>query len=137
MSCIPCTQYIAARLYTKCKHKLVKMQLIEIKCRNDSYAHVTNGDALLSCYFPSLNYCYGSYHSLSPTIVQDLNTNCNVQYLSYSSHFCSLSLNSTHNHNLQQLHIYSLQTDVPDSFTTSVSAHGGLVHVCSYEIVRS
>ena len=35
------------------------------------------------------------------------------------------SLNEVCN-NLQQLYIYSLNTDVPDSFMTSVSAHGGL-----------
>ena len=33
------------------------------------------------------------------------------------------------NHNLQQLYIHSPNTNVPDHFMTSVSAHGGLVHV--------
>ena len=43
-----------------------------------------------------------------------------------------LSLSSTHNHNLQQLYIDSINTDVPDDFMTSVSAHGGLVHVVMF-----
>ena len=41
----------------------------------------------------------------------------------------NVPLNSAHNHNLQQLYIDSTHTDVPDHFMTSVSAHGGLVHV--------
>jgi len=34
-----------------------------------------------------------------------------------------------HCHNLQELYIHSPYTDVHDEFLTSVSAHGGLIHV--------
>ena len=43
--------------------------------------------------------------------------------------FQPLSLSLTHTHNLQQLYIYSPYNDVADDFMSSVSAHGGLVHV--------
>ena len=33
------------------------------------------------------------------------------------------------NHNLEQLYIVSKTCDVPDTFMSSISAHGGLVHV--------
>jgi len=40
-----------------------------------------------------------------------------------------LSLKATHNiYNLQQLYIDSKDTHISDNFSTSVSAHGGLVH---------
>ena len=45
------------------------------------------------------------------------------------SHLDLFLLNVTHIYNLQRLHICSPHTDVPDDFMTSVSAHGGLVHV--------
>ena len=34
-----------------------------------------------------------------------------------------------HNNKLQQIYIQAFGIDVPDKFMTSVSAHGGLVHV--------
>ena len=40
-----------------------------------------------------------------------------------------VSLNLAHNHNLQQLYIHESHIDVHDDFMTSISAHGGLVHV--------
>ena len=46
-----------------------------------------------------------------------------------SSELYQLSLSVAHNHNLQQLYIEASRTVVPGKFMTSVSAHGGLVHV--------
>ena len=85
-------------------------------------------------YFLSLNYCYlYLFDESSPTIVQDVISNCTELKVLYCIRL-HLSLNLAHNHNLQQLYIDSPDhgsyiTDVPDHFMTSVSAHGGLVHV--------
>ena len=85
-------------------------------------------DILMLSYFPSLQYCYIRFYYGQPTIVQDVINNCKELT---SMYFIGnpLSLNLTHNHNLQKLYIASLNTDVPESFMTSVSAHGGLIHV--------
>ena len=85
-------------------------------------------------YFPSLNYCYIGHlcqiNTVSPTIVQDVINNC-TELKVFSLCYCTsnLSLNLAHNNNLQQLYIHDSDTDVPDDFMTSVSAHSGLVHV--------
>ena len=113
-------------LYQKC------CTIRGIQCGGDRYVHAfTKVGFMLSC-FSSLNYCFMRYYTSSSTIVQDVITNCKeLRCVSFHSNYWnhSLSLSTTHNHNLQQLHIYSSETNVPDDFMTSVSAHGGLVHV--------
>ena len=94
--------------------------------------HSTSEDVLMLSYFPSLNYIYLDLcpDLTPPTIVQDVINNCAELNLFYCDCSYHLSLNLSHNnHNLQQLYIHSPNTDVPDHFMTSVSAHGGLVHV--------
>jgi len=84
-------------------------------------------------YFPSLNYCYighlGQFNTVSSTTVQDVINNCTelkLFSLCYrTSHLC---LNLAHNDNLQQFYLHG-DIHVPDDFMTSVSAHGGLIHV--------
>ena len=96
------------------------------------YDYCDNSEEL--SYFPSLNYCYlghlGQINTISPTIVQDVINNC-TELKVFSLCYCTsnLSLNLAHNHNLQQLYIHGSPIGVPDDFMTSVSAHGGLVHV--------
>ena len=98
-------------------------------CRNS-----TNKDILkLSC-FPSLNYCYVKdiRNRKKLTIVQDMIKSCKELkcFSLYSSLYnYRLSLSSAYNQHLQRLYISSLNTKVPDEFMTSVSAHGGLVHI--------
>ena len=87
----------------------------------------TNQDTLMFSYFPSLNYFHLSHCYHLATIAQDVINNCNKVKVFYCC-YPKLSLNLAHNHNLQQLCIDSY-TDVPDIFMTSVSVHGGLVHV--------
>ena len=99
-------------------------------CRRDD---ITNGYTLMLSYFPLLNYCYVSPHLAPLTVihVQDVINNCKELRCAsfYYNHCYSLSLSVTHHYNLQQLYIDSPHTDVPEDFMTSVSAHGGLVHV--------
>ena len=117
------------RLYQKC-FTIRGIQLNRFCCKGSS----ANKDALILSYFPSLNYCNLEYRK-KPAMVQDIINNCKeLKCVRYS---CSdkLLLNLVDNHNLQQLYIDASLTDVPDEFLTSVSAHGGLVHVVM--IVRS
>ena len=114
-------------LYQKC------WTIRGIQCVRCIDCHYVNSSEELS-YFPSLNYCYIGYlcqiSTVSPTIVQDVINNC-TELKVFSLCYCTsnLSLNLAHSHNLQQLYIYQPYTDVSDDFLTSVSAHGGLVHV--------
>ena len=102
-----------------------------IQCGDCYLEDFTNEDALILSYFPSLKYCYlylWLKNQAPPTVVQDAITNCTGLRVFYCSHY-HLSLNLACNHNLQQLYINSNRTKVPEYFMTSVSAHGGLVHV--------
>jgi len=110
-------------LYQKCC-TIKGIQLNDCFCKGSS----ANKDALMLSYFPSLNYCNLKYER-KPVMVQDVINNCKeLNYIKFSC--CqSTSLNLVHNHNLQQLYIGASRTIVPDEFMTSVSAHGGLVHV--------
>ena len=106
-----------------------------IQCDDYCCETLTKEDILMLSYFPSLNYCYVKFYGRLPTIVQDIINNCKeLRYVSFNCYHISkpLSLSSNHNHNLQQLCIDSTNTDVPDNFMTSVSAHGGLVHVVMF-----
>jgi len=117
------------RLYQKC-FTIRGIQLNDCFCKGSS----ASKDALMLSYFPSLKYCNLDYRK-KPAMVQDVINNCKqLKCVRYS---CSdkLLLNLVDNHNLQQLYIDASLTDVPDEFMTSVSAHGGLVHVVM--IVRS
>jgi len=91
-------------------------------------------DALMLSYFSSLHYCnlyYLYMYQQKPTMVQDVINSCKeLKYVRYHAyHTRGMSLNLVHNHNLQQLYIEEVYTDVPDEFMTSVSEHGGLVHI--------
>jgi len=84
--------------------------------------------SILSC-FPSLHYCYFEDVE-NPHLVQDMINNCKkLKYFSYLCRDFELSLSLAHSRNLQQLYIATSLADVPDEFMTSVSAHGGLIHV--------
>ena len=110
-------------LYQKCC-TIKGIQLNVCFCKGSS----ANKDALMLSYFSSLNYCNLEYKR-KPAMEQDVINNCKeLKYVKFSC--CqSTSLNLVHSHNLQQLYISASHTIVPDEFMTSVSAHGGLVHV--------
>ena len=95
------------------------------------YFNLTNEDTIILSYFPSLQYCYASCDYSPPTFLQDVINSCKgLRFVSYyNNYYTSLSLSIAHNNNLQQLFIHSSHTDISDNLLTSISAHGGLVHV--------
>ena len=99
-----------------------------IECRyRRSYCYgCGKSDTLMLSYFTSLHYCHLT--STTATLSLDIMNDCKELKCVRVTAF-NLSLNVAQNHNLQQLYIKALFTDVPDHFMTSVSAHGGLVHV--------
>ena len=128
-------EYRALRSKAANKEKLICLcqkcwTIRGIQCGDCYLEGSTNEDTLMLSYFLSLNYCYIYLVNHTPhTVVQDVINNCTELKVFYCNCY-RLSLNLAHNHNLQQLYIHSLDhTKVPDHFMTSVSAHGGLVHV--------
>jgi len=77
--------------------------------------------------FPSLRHCICVCDD--PDSVQDMISNCGELTYLYCHCYDNLSLSSALNSNLQQLSIVSNETDIPDIFLETVSAHSGLVHI--------
>ena len=82
---------------------------------------------LFLSYFPSLQHC--KFCTDDSDSMQDIINGC--KELTHLSCQCvgQLSLSSACNSNLQQLSVLSDNTDIPDIFLETVSAHCGLVHV--------
>jgi len=104
-----------------------------IQCNScNSCGDFTVKDAMVVSFFPSLNHFYLRLESSAseiPTIVQEMISNCKtLECASFIASY-ALLLNLAYNLNLHQLYINSPDTVVPDEFMTSVSVHGGLVHV--------
>ena len=118
------------KLYQKCWTISGIHCELKFNCGN-----ITDEDITFLSYFPSLNRIYSTdYPGLLPTIVHNVINNCKeIRCASFRQVRLSQPLDSTHNQNLQQLYIDSSDTDVPDDFLTSVSSHGGLVHVSIFE----
>jgi len=113
-------------LYKKC-WGITGVEFIYMSCGHRCFL---NKVTTMLSYFPLLHYCCVIPACRLPTIVQDVINSCKELTSAYfRQHNYPLSLCATHHKNLQKLHIYSPHTDVPDDFITSVSAHGGLVHV--------
>ena len=115
-------------LFKKC-WDITGMSII-YRCHcNQNFFNRGQGVLILS-HFPSLNYFYLQIDLKLPTIVQDIMNNCKeIRTVHFIQKDEALSLRATHIQNLRVLNIYSPHTNVPDKFMTSVSAHGGLVHV--------
>ena len=108
--------------------KCSTMRGIECRLQLCQYYCCGSLDTLMLSYFTSLHYCYLTCYDHSVTLSLDMINNCKeLRCMSVTA--INLSLNLAHNHNLQQLYILAPNSDVPDCFMTSVSAHGGLVHV--------
>jgi len=100
-----------------------------MQCGNCCHGVSTSEHMLMISSFLSLNYFCAPAGCRPSTIVQDVINNCQQLRCAHFSTVRQLSLNLTRNHNLQQLYIDSPDTVVFNDFMTSVSAHGGLVHV--------
>ena len=114
-------------LYEKCVNLLALEYWHRIGfCEACSKAPVS--DCSLLSHFPSLLYC--RMFNCHSTSVQDTISSCKkLKFCRIVAKRPPLSLSVAHNVNLQQLFIDASYTDMPDTFMSSVSAHGGLVHV--------
>ena len=102
-----------------------------LRCQYCKYGRVlTDEDALMLSYFPSLNCCYLQPSGTVATVVQGVVNNCKqLKCVRFDLVLCQpLSLLLTHSQSLQQFYINALKTDVPDEFLASISAHSGLIH---------
>ena len=118
-------------LYKKCSSLLALESLCMVYgCRRCLSS--VNKDWLILRHFPSLKYCnlfncYSRSTAIHSMITNFKKLTClRIHNSAFSS---PLSLSSAPNYNLEQLYIVSTNSDIPDIFMSSVSAHGGLVHV--------
>ena len=110
-------------------------QCITLRALELYYFSIPFDNYKLLSYFPSLEYCR-LYHDKHSIFTHDILATCKKLRcfnLSYC-HYCikcmpQPPLVSAYNNNLQQLCIFSLHTDLHDTFMDTVSAHGGLIHV--------
>jgi len=110
-------------LFQKCLH-LQALQFCYCHCNN------TKKWSLLS-HFPVLRYCNvsGDQHS---KVVQQVIRKCRKLTVLICYCFSRLLILSAYAANLQQFHIESIGTNIPDIFMETVSTHGGLVHVVMF-----
>jgi len=104
----------------------LSIKAIECKYNKECYYFYMGGSAIsvLPC-FTSLHYCFlNDLPTASMDVINDCKKLRHVRIFVWE-----LSLSLAHIHNLQQLCIQTTRNDLPDDFVTSVSAHGGLVHV--------
>ena len=115
-------------LYQKCSKLVAIESKLSIICENCGSS--SNKD-FIPCQFPSLRYLK-MHISCSFISLQDIITSCkDVQcFRIHSSYYRDpATLSHASNNNLKQLFLLSRKSVVLDSFMSSVSAHGGLVHV--------
>ncbi|XP_065885841.1 uncharacterized protein [Dysidea avara] len=109
-------------LYQKCSSLVALDSRISMFC--GSCGGLTRQDLLVPCQFPYLKYL-----KVNSRPVQDIITNCKeIKCFRISGVFFSDPAAFVCN-NLQQLFIYSKMANILTNFMSSVSAHGGLVHV--------
>ena len=91
-----------------------------------------NANWSLLSHFPALKYC--KFYPIHATVIQDIVNNCKkLTVLSCDHGFdIFLLLSSVNTSTLQQLNIREGESNIPNIFLETVSAHGGLVHVSFY-----
>ena len=133
-----------ASLYHKCS----TLKALHLKGNDEqgclSCKNYDDDCLLLISHFPSLVYCsLDSIPSRCVNAIKNILIRCkHVEYFSCSLEFTDITEYPDNNNfdfqlflsfpfvsNLQQLYISSLICEVPDKFLSTVSAHGGLVHV--------
>ena len=129
----------------KVKQKLIRLlqtctKLRELVCTTKCCDMCISFDhrLLMLSHLPSLSHCIVDiyYHHSATTnqdvlYLQDMLTDCKeLKYLNYSQiNWSEHLILPIHNHNLKQLHICSAHSDLLTEFMTTISSHGGLVHV--------
>ena len=110
-------------LFQKCTN----LQALQLEASDCSVCDEGDTKWSMLAHFPSLRYCrlVGDHMY----VVQDVISSCgNLNVLSCVSS-CCLMLSAVYTSSLQQLHIGSPETNIPDIFMDRVSCHGGLIHV--------
>ena len=115
--------------------KCSSLQALGYCYRSDNCTKVSVENCSLLSHFPSLLYCNVGKLTRYSISIEDIIASCkkikNFRLLAPPLMDCpplTLSI-IAHNVSLQQLCIDSAATVIPDAFMSSVSAHGGLVHV--------
>ena len=85
------------------------------------------GWSFLLSHFPVLKYC--KLHGNDSNLVQDILSGCKGLCILSCSSMEHLLISSVFTTSLQQLRISADDSNIPDIFMETVSAHGGLVHV--------
>ena len=117
--------------FQKCT-SLRAIELWSTQCDRECRSLLADGSISVLSHFPSLIHCVldVSLHSHYITGLQDILTSCKeLKYLHYSHDLLSQSLFVLCNTNLQQLYIESYTAVISSTFMSTISAHGGLVHV--------
>jgi len=115
--------------------KCVSLRALEASlmasCHKCSSRYVNNSMLLLS-HLPSLQHLIINAYNHCMTFMQDIISSCKeLRYFiaTFHANVKSLYLLSASSCNLQELYIEFFDTELPDSFMNTISAHGGLVHV--------
>jgi len=126
-------------LFQKCASLYALETAAEIHCGRCSEIFTNKSISILTNFPLLTHYIHLSFYHRSTTFVRDIINSCKIlrclkitQNVNMSSENFMLGMP---NYNLEQLCIESSVVDLPDNFMSSVSAHGGLVHVVFY--VRS
>ena len=110
-------------------HKLVTLIAIELNSNwfCDTCKSLRDKESILVAHFPSLEFCIVS--DIHPMAMQGVINTCKkLKYL--NCEYATGEMFSTVNHcSLQQLCFHSLRIDILETFMSTISAHGGLVHV--------
>jgi len=114
-------------LFEKC----FTLQALELQCSYDEEfcdvcAHEEIRWSMLS-HFPSLKYC--NLPGNHPYLIQDIISGCKQLTVFLCHPVLSLLISPVFTTSLQQIYISSYDTNIPDIFMETVSAHGGLVDV--------
>ena len=129
---IDCDEQKLIPLFQKCS----TLQAIQVELYRFSDCSACmeecNANWSLLSHFPALKYC--KFYPSHATVIQDIINNCKELTILSCAHgfdICLL-LSSVNTSTLQQLSIREGESNVPNIFLETVSAHGGLVHVSFY-----
>ena len=117
-------------LFQKCT-QLQALQCDNSHCLICDSKFVDISISVLSQFKALMHYIIfvGFYHS--PITLQGVLTTCKeLKYLNYTTdNYNTEKLSSLTHNNLQQIRLKSISTVIPNSFMSTISSHGGLVHV--------
>ncbi|XP_065920040.1 uncharacterized protein [Dysidea avara] len=103
-----------------------------VHCRQCLESFTNDSLSILFNFSSLTHYVYFGFYHRCTTFVRDIVNSCTkLRYLKITQNvnITSLHFMSVLSCNLEQLCIESIDVDLPDDFMSSVSAHGGLVHV--------